>query len=347
MLNGTGTMDRRLSERQQALLSLIVREYVESKKPVGSDTIVRNYWPGVSPATVRNDMMTLAAEGYICRTHTSSGRVPTDKGYRYYVGHLMRPSELAADERCLIEHQFHQIERDLDQWMQLAATVASQTTANAAFVTLPLVRRSRLRHVDLIATQDRSALVVALLQEGTLHQQLLVQSEAVHQDQLDQTARRITRELQGSVAVEVGRWANARTPLDLAVRESLAELMRRVDQQTAAEVWYDGVSYLLAEPEFGRPEKAQEILRAFEQRRILVEIADAIKDHAGVQVLIGDENPAPVLRECAVVATRYGRGSSTGVIGVVGPTRLRYDRVIATLHYLGGLMTELWAELCG
>jgi heat-inducible transcriptional repressor len=335
------------SERQQALLGLIVREYVGTKQPVGSDTIVRKYWPSISPATVRNDMVALAAEGYICNTHTSSGRIPTDAGYRFYVRSLMRPAELGADERRMIDHQFHQIERDLDQWTRLAATVLAQLTENAAFVTLPIGRHSRLRHVDLIATQDRSALLVALLQEGTLHQQLVVQSEVVPQDQLDRTARRITRELSGSVAVDVDRWANAESPLDLAVRETLVGLLRRVEQQSASEVWYDGVSYLLSQPEFARPDKALDVLRAFEQRLVLLEIAEGVKDHDGVRVLVGDENSSPVLRDCAVLATRYGRGSAAGVIGIVGPTRVRYDRIIATLQYLSGLLTGLWAELCG
>jgi heat-inducible transcriptional repressor len=338
-------LDNGLSERQQALLATIVREYDEQKSPVGSDALVRKYLPGISPATVRNDMVSLAAAGYICSTHPSSGRMPTQSGYRYYVRHLMRPAEISSAERRMIDHQFHQIESDLDQWTRLAATVLAQTTGNASFVTTPLSRRSRLRHVDLIATANRSALVVALLQEGTLHQQLLVRSESIDQDQLDRTARRLTRELRGSVAADVRLWADAESPLESAVCECLVELMRRVDQKTTREVWYDGVSSLLAEPEFSRGDRAQEIVRAFEQRQTLLEIAEASQDREGIQVQIGDENPSPVFRDCSVVSTRYGSGNAAGIIGVVGPTRLRYERVIAILQYLGGLMTQLWAEL--
>jgi heat-inducible transcriptional repressor len=138
---------------------------------------------------------------------------------------------------------------------------------------------------------------------------------------------------------------NSESSLDDAVRDSLLELMHRVDQQTRREVWYDGVSTLLSEPEFARIERAQEILKAFEQRRLLVQIAEGVVDRQGVQVLIGDENPSRVFRECSVVSLRYGGDSAAGVIGVVGPTRMRYERVIAILHYLEGLMTGLWAEL--
>lgn len=340
-------MDQGLSERQQAVLATIVREFVEHKTPVGSDAIVRKYDPGVSPATVRNDMGALAAAGYACSPHPSSGRIPTDQGYRYYVRHLMRPVELSADERRTIDHQFHQIERDLDQWMQLAVTALSQMTGNAAFVTRPLVRRSRLRHLDLIATQNHAALLVAVLQDGMLYQQLLVRSEEVEQEQLDRVAQRMTRELRGSTAADVSNWPRAQSPIDHAVRESLVGLMRRIDQQEVREVRYDGVSSLLAAPEFSHTKRAQEILRAFEQRQSLIELAETVKQHAGVQVLIGDENPSPVFRDCAVVTTRYGGGGAIGALGVVGPTRMHYDRVIATLQYVGALMSDLWAELCG
>src|SRR5258708_40018531 len=123
-------MDRLLGERQQALLGMIVCDYVETNTPVGSASIVRRHCPGVSPATIRNDMVALASAGFVCSTHTSSGRIPTDEGYRYFVRHLMRPADLTVAERRMIDHQFHQIERDHDQWRQLTATVLAQLTGN-------------------------------------------------------------------------------------------------------------------------------------------------------------------------------------------------------------------------
>ncbi|HEX5414531.1 MAG TPA: HrcA family transcriptional regulator, partial [Chloroflexota bacterium] len=203
-------MDNTLSERQQAILALIVREHVTLKAPVGSDAIVRKYCPRVSPATVRHEMVTLASHGYVFSTHPSSGRVPTHAGYRFYVRHLMRPIDMPADERRMINHQFHQIERDLDQWSQLAATVLAQLTGYASFVTPPLMRRSRLRHVDLVATQDRAAMLLALLREGTLHRQLLTLDESFTQARLDEIAHYLTRELHGKRAEEIREWSGGR-----------------------------------------------------------------------------------------------------------------------------------------
>lgn len=340
-------MDHLLTERQQSVLGMIVSEYVATATPVGSDTIVRKYCPGISAATVRNEMMTLATAGYVYLPHTSAGRVPSDEGYRYYVRHLMHPTELSPDERRMIDHLFHQIERDLGQWMQLAATVLAQSTGNASIVTLPRARGRQLRHLQLIATQECAGLVVALLGEGTLHQQLLVQPQPLRQEDLDRVARRLNGELHGFLAMDVQRWAGAESPLERAVQDCLSDLMRRADRQAVPGVSHAGVSSLLAQPEFARSDKAQEILRAFEQPSLAVELADAVLENPGVRVMIGDEVPWPVLRECAVVGARYGTDRGGGAMAVIGPTRMRYDRVIATIQYLGEVMTDLWAELCG
>jgi heat-inducible transcriptional repressor len=338
-------MERLLGERQHALLAAIVSDYVETKTPVGSDAIVRRHGPGVSPATIRNDMVALASAGFVCSTHTSSGRIPTNAGYRYFVRHLMRPAELTDAERRLIDHQFHQIERDHNQWLQLAATVLTHFTGNAAFVTVPSGQRARLRHLDVIATQDGGALLVAFCDGGTLHQQLVALPRRTTQEELDAIAHRATLQLRDATADEIDRWDPDGSPLQAAVRDSLASLMRRIDQQAVGGVWYEGMSLLLAEPEFARRDRAQEVLRCFEQRRAFATVAEAIKDYAGVQVFIGEENPLPGLADGAMVATRYGRDRAAGVIGVLGPTRMRYDRVIAVVQHLAGVMTELWAEL--
>ncbi|HLG51361.1 MAG TPA: heat-inducible transcriptional repressor HrcA [Chloroflexota bacterium] len=340
-------MDRELTERQQAVLRMIVAEYVATAVPVGSGTIVRKYAPGVSPATVRNDMVTLASAGYVYHPHTSAGRIPSDKGYQYYVRHLMQPGELSADEKRMIVHLFHQIERDLGQWVQLAATLLAQMTGNAALVTAPRVARAELQHLELIATQERSALLIALLGEGMLHQQLLVHSEPLRQEELDQIVRRFNQTLRGRAAEEIAEWDGARTDLERAVRDCLAELMMRVDRQAVPRVWQAGLSLLLAQPEFASREKAQEITRAFEQPTLAVEVADALIEYPGVRVMIGDEVRWSVLRGCAVVGARYGADRRWGAIAVVGPTRMRYDRAIATIQYVSEVMTDLWAKLCG
>src|SRR3990172_1175919 len=156
----------RLTERRAPLLSLIIREYVDSATPVGSDTMVRRYELPFSSATIRNEMARLEDDGYITHPHTSAGRVPSDKGYRYYVEALMAEEALPWQEQETMRHQFHQSRGVLEEWLRLAAAVLAQAVHNIAVVTTPRAPASRLRHIELVGLQEFMVLFVLVLQEA-------------------------------------------------------------------------------------------------------------------------------------------------------------------------------------
>src|SRR5688572_12196439 len=162
-----------LTERRSTLLNLIVEEYVGSALPVGSEHIVRKYQMPYSSATIRLEMARLEDEGYITQPHTSAGRVPSDKGYRYYVEALMEEESLPRQELETIRHQFHQAEREMEQWFQLAAAVLAHSVSNFAVVTSPRSAETRLRHVQLVPLQETSALCVVVFSDASLRQQVL------------------------------------------------------------------------------------------------------------------------------------------------------------------------------
>src|SRR4051812_49193166 len=173
-----------LTERREALLNLIVDEYVDTAVPVGSQYIVRKHAMAVSPATIRIEMAKLEEDGYISQPHTSAGRVPSDKGYRYYVESLMSEESLPFSEREMIRHQFHQTERAMGQWFQLAAAVLAHSVSNFAVVTSPRSKETRLRHLQLVPLQEMSALCVVVLNEARIRQQVLGFREPVDQQAL-------------------------------------------------------------------------------------------------------------------------------------------------------------------
>src|SRR6185436_4485936 len=181
-----------LTERREALLNLIVDEYVDTAVPVGSQYIVRKHAMAVSPATVRIEMARLEEEGYINQPHTSAGRVPSDKGYRYYVESLMTEERLPWEEAQTIRHQFHQAERAMEQWFQLAAAVLAHSVSNFAVVTSPRSSATRLRHVQLVPLQETSALCVVVLNEARVRQQVVNFPEPVDQATLTVVANRVT-----------------------------------------------------------------------------------------------------------------------------------------------------------
>src|SRR4051794_8073778 len=163
-------MEGPLTERQRLILGLIVREYVAAGRPVGSKTLVDNTQIGVSPATIRNEMALLEELGYLEQLHTSGGRIPTDRGYRYFVAHLMGDVELPSSEQLTILHQFRQVELQLEQWIELAAATLARTAGNVSVVSAPVPQTPRLRHIELVSLQPHLALAILVMNDGAVRQ---------------------------------------------------------------------------------------------------------------------------------------------------------------------------------
>jgi heat-inducible transcriptional repressor len=160
-----------LTERQETILALIIHEYIDTAEPIGSKRVVDKYSLGVSSATVRNEMTALTGAGLLRQPHTSAGRIPTEKGYRYFVRRLLGESDLSPSEKRLISHQFHQTKADADQWVRLAASVLAQHSRVASLVTAPRPDRAIFKHLELISTQARQVLLVLVLKGGDVRQQ--------------------------------------------------------------------------------------------------------------------------------------------------------------------------------
>ncbi|HEX2171433.1 MAG TPA: heat-inducible transcriptional repressor HrcA, partial [Dehalococcoidia bacterium] len=173
-----------LSPRQQAILKVIVSEYVVTGTPVGSATVLRLGGLGVSSATIRNDMAALEESGYIAHPHTSAGRVPSDLGYRYYIEALMDESDLATPEKMKIRHQFHQVELDPDEWSHLAAAILARSVQNAALVTRPHAHTVRLKQAHFVGIHERLLLLVLVFLEGGVKQQIFPLEEIVSPSEL-------------------------------------------------------------------------------------------------------------------------------------------------------------------
>ena len=338
-----------LTERRSDLLNLIVEEYVENALPVGSQYVVRKHQVPYSSATVRLEMGRLEDEGYIVQPHTSAGRVPSDKGYRYYVESLMEEETLALEERETIRHQFHQTERAMEQWFQLAAAVLAHSVSNFAVVTSPRSSETRLQHVQLVPLQEASALCIVVLNEARIRQQVLAFREPIDPTALLIAAGRLNERYAGRSAEELPDRTPADQPpelreLDEAVLGAVVELMEQ-ESVALGEVFRDGVREVLTQPEFARSERMIELIDVLEQRSLTAAIPiRQLSD--GISVIIGAENSSEAMRECSIVLTRYGvEGGASGIVGVLGPTRMRYARTIPTVRYLASLLGDLVAQI--
>ncbi|NPA92998.1 MAG: heat-inducible transcription repressor HrcA [Chloroflexi bacterium] len=336
-----------LTERQQFILALVVRDYVDTAQPVGSKRLVSRYRLDISPATVRNEMAVLSKKGYLKQPYTSAGRVPTEKGYRYFVGHLLGRSDLPPETKHTIAHQFYQAQQDIDQWMQLAASVLAQQARAASLVTAPHPEEARYKHLELIGIRGRQVLMVLVLVGGEVRQRLLHLAEPVTQNQLSAVAERLNQRHRGKTLAEIQAtpWPSDALEADI-LRLVLAE-MEESTRSWVEEVYRDGLTHVLTEPEFAQPEAARKALSVLENRAVLERLLQRVAVDAeigSVQVLVGSEDWEE-LRNCSVVLARYGApGLASGVLGVLGPTRMAYSRAIPTVRFVARLLSDMVTE---
>lgn len=342
------TMDD-LSERQKLILALVIRDYIDSAQPVGSKHLVEKYNLVFSSATVRNELQNLTELGYLRQPHTSAGRVPTEEGYRYFVGELMGHTELPANVQRTIVHQFYQAGYDIDRWMRLAASVLAQQSQGAALVTPPQSERFLFKHIELINTYGRQVLMVMVLSGGQVSQQMLVLAEPVSQERLSSAAQVLNNLFSGLGIDELGSVTATLDALETDITRLIQDELHRPRGAITGEVYRDGLTQVLAEPEFSEMETARRALRILEERPLLEDLIRRTLpsgEMGGVQVLIGGEGTWQELRECTVVLARYGiPGLATGAVGVVGPIRMPYGKAISTVRFVSGLLSDMVNEM--
>jgi heat-inducible transcriptional repressor len=314
---------------------------------VSSDVVARKGL-GVSPATIRNEMIELEEEGYLVQPHTSAGRIPTDKGYRHYIESLMSYARLSREEQFLIRHQFHQVERAVEEWTRLAAAILSGMVHNVALVTLPKPVEARLKHLELVSLHELLVLLVLVLKEAKLRQQMLTLEGTVSQEELNTSARKLTSAYAGLTASEIAAKDLQLSPLEEQVMKTVGQLMKNEEGEEYEEPYIDGLRHMLRQPEFASSDKIAAIMEVLEQKSLLKSFLPKVLTGEGVRVVIGRENKENVMRDCSVILTRYGiPGEVGGAIGVMGPTRMEYQRAIPTVSFLSTVMSELVSELYG
>jgi heat-inducible transcriptional repressor len=341
-----------MTPRQQEILKALVQEHIASTKPIGSSTVQRVGQLDVSSATIRNELSLLEEMGYVTQPHTSAGRVPTVAGYRYFVERLMEQADLPMPEQRTIQHQFHQIRLNLDQWMKLTAAVLAHATRVASLVTPPHAVHSRFKHVELISIHDTLCLMILVLQDGGIHQEMIGLSAPVEQAHLSQISnqlnalldRRSVREIEESTDPELTELRG----LPQHVVGRTLQIMGQTDRRSIHEVYRDGLINVMAEPEFEDADKMRQVMAVLEQRSVLESILARTLSANGVQIIIGGEGPYEEIYDVSLVLSPYGiRGKASGVLGVLGPTRMRYGRAISTVRYVSQLMDSLVDDVYG
>jgi heat-inducible transcriptional repressor len=336
-----------MEPRKREILKAVVHEFTESAIPVGSQALVSRYFLNLSSATIRNELGHLGDLGYLIQPHTSSGRIPTDLGYRYFVDFLMDSESVAPQVGEYIQEQIRGAPADGQAFVEKVAMVVAMVTQNASVVTAPHGPRARLKHLDLVSLEPEAVLLILLMEGNLLRQQVLELSLPMAQDGLTKLANRILSELSGEDREAIAKRIEALgAGAEREVLQHIHDLLEQFEQGAETLVVHDGVRNLLKQPEFSDANRLQEVLEILEESRNLSALLRELIGESDLQVVIGSENGTEQLRSCTVALTTYGpSGRLKGTLGVVGPTRMQYAQIVGRLGAVARAASERMAEM--
>ncbi len=333
-----------LDERKQRILKAVVADYTVTGVPVGSQVLAEKYLMALSSATIRNELADLVGSGYLLQPHTSAGRVPTDRGYRYFVDFLMESEPVSLSVRRAVQQEFVQAAPDLEAVLEKAAMVLAQITQNVSLVTAPETSEARIKHIDLVSLEAQSVLVILVLEGNLIKQQIVALDRATSQEDLSRMAAMLNRKVRGQTAHEVSTRLGQLGPEKSEQRRILERVVDSIKTHEAhwqTVVLHDGVRNLLRHPEFVEVGGLEELLELIEQGAQLAAILQQVSFEKDVEIIIGRENTSSELHVCSLVLTTYRMADRLrGTIGVVGPTRMRYGQVVARVRLVSQAASE-------
>lgn len=328
----------RLDERKKKVLAAVVQDYILTGEPVGSRTIARRYDLGVSPATIRNEMADLEEMGLLEQPHTSAGRIPSDFGYRYYVDCLMAPERLTPAEEEYVRRRYNQKMLEIEQVLEETARLLSEMTAYTAVALGPSQTNAVIEQVQILPVHSSNkALLVAVTSTGVVEHRIIVIPDTVTPEDLNRISRVLNASLQGLALEELRQAVLRDIYREVAEHRGLVKQIIDLLQQVLSlegseKVYLEGIFNILSQPEFKNLERVKDILAFLEREEALRRIFNAIPAQ-GLTVRIGQENKEEGIDKCSVVTISYSvEGKIMGKVGLLGPTRMQYSRVISVLQ---------------
>lgn len=337
-----------LDERKMKILQAIIRNYLETGEPVGSRTISKYTDLNLSSATIRNEMADLEELGYIVQPHTSAGRIPSDKGYRLYVDHMMEEKEREVEElrEILLER-----EDKMDHLLKQVAKVLAQNTNYATMISAPQIHRNKVKFIQLSRMDANQILAVIVIEGNVIKNNILSVEDELSDETLLKLNILLNTHLNGlsleeinlSMITAMKQQAGIHSSIIGNVIDAVAEAIKADED---LEIYTSGANNIFKYPELADNQKASELINTFEEKQLLNElVVDRLADESntGIQIYIGDETPVKTMKDCSVVTATYElEEGMKGTIGIIGPKRMDYDKVVGTLKTLMHQLDELY-----
>lgn len=343
-----------LDHRKIRILQAIVNDYVVTTKPVGSERLIEVYKLGCKSATVRNEMAEMAEMGYLIQPHTSAGRIPTDRGYRYYVDQLMDSSvTLSEEEVRKADLQAQRNTSEIEEILLQTCRILSRMTSYPSLATDPSTETTTIRRVYLTEASPRHALLIALLSNGHVEHRLIDVETTLTDTALLQLSNYVNSLSEGRELEEISRGiAVGEMPGELSAFFATIHKIVKVLAQTAQSllerrVFMEGASNILRQPEFQDVQRLESLLNALEQRGQIYQVLSQSLRDCCTTIIIGAENGYAPMQECSIVTTSYHIGTRTaGYLGVVGPTRMQYEHTVAAVSLMAQNLSTVLTNLC-
>lgn len=333
----------KMDERKKKILLAIIQDYISTAEPVGSRTISRKYQLGVSPATIRNEMADLEDLGLIEQPHTSAGRIPSDLGYRYYVDYLMQPEQLSTEQLNIIERSYQKKSHAIGKVINRTGQLLSQLTNYTSIVMSPQVEQAKIKHIQLVSMASNKAMVIVVTNTGAVYPHQIDVAESITQQDLDQVSSVLNANLSGLATERIKLTLLNEIYMELSryrdfVDITLELLQGSLNPSNEGKIYLGGVYNMLNQPEFHNIEKLKTLLSLLEQEQQLQRIL-MYEQEDGLTVRIGVENNQQEINDCTMITATYQMGNCMkGTIGVLGPTRMEYSKVITIVDHLARIL---------
>lgn len=331
-----------LSERNKKVLGAVIQEFTETARPVGSKRLTPYF--SFSSATIRHILSELEQAGYLWHPHTSAGRIPTEKGYRLYVDSLMEVKQLSQKEQEIIRKKYEMVSRQKKDLNQIIPSLLANLAEYPA-ITLTVWDKGVLRHIEFLRLDKRRLIILLVMNTGLTRDQVVFLRREIALGFLKEFADYLNRELGGHNLKEVLAWLEARWPLDKEGEDILTHLLFMIEGTLNEEMSLEGVYLISREPEFFDGRRLGKLIKALEEKQILTEIINRHQDQEGPWISIGRENLCPDIQNCSLVMATYrSKHETVGTLGIIGPTRMRYERVVPVVDFVSKLVTTMLTE---
>ncbi len=337
-----------LDERPREILRLIIRSYISTGEPIGSRTLSKSIDGRLSPATIRNIMSDLEEAGFLVQPHTSAGRVPSEKGYRVYVDNLA-DSKLSRQDERYISRMFSEGDT-VDEIMSRASYLLSMITNNVGIVMAPPMEQTLLKHIEFLKLSEGKILVIFVSNSGVVQRKLIRVSDQYTQDELDRAGRYLVDKFAGKSLMQIRNDLVQMMQDERTLYNGMLSLLEAWRESLAGEtepeaIYVQGAVNILNKPEFADVERMRNLFQMFDEKSRLVKILNeciAAQSTDGVNISIGSELGNPAMRDFTLITSSYvSNDHNIGLLGIIGPTRMEYERGISIVGYLSRLVGEM------